>query len=241
MQLKKKIVIAAVAAAALGLSACGGDATSEPTTAETTAAVEPTTADQTTAPAEETAPAETEETAPEEPAEPAGDFPFEEGPVDSAEFVARYGAAMQGVEQMTITSTTPGSEPSVTQVDNSDPANPRSYAVIETMGQKMEIVTEGTTSWTRIDGGEWTESTVPDLGTGAVTDGSNFAEVELVSKADRQLKVVIDMSSFGAGNIEAQLWVDEQFRAAKTEMEMSGISTSTEYDYDSPVEIPAVS
>lgn len=236
----KRIAIAALAAAALGLSACGGDATPEESPVETTAAVETT---QATDP-EETAPEETTpaETAPaEEPAEPAGDFPFEEGPVDVGEFVSRYSAAMEGVDQMTITSSVPGSEPSTTQIDNSDPATPRSYAVVDAGGQKMEIVTEGQTSWTRVDEGEWTESTVPDLGEDAVTDGSNFTSVELVSAAERHFTVVMDMSALGGGEMEAQLWLDEEFRAQQTEMSIGDIVSTTTYDYDSPVDIPAVS
>lgn len=238
MRMKTNLIMAAVAAAALGLTACGGD--TEPT--ETTPpAAEETIAEETQAeetPAEETTEAEpTEEEAPAE--EPAGDFPYADGDtIDPQEFTDRLKAAMEGVDHMTIVSTVDGVEASTTQVDNSDPANPRSYSVSVMGEQKMEIVVEGETSWTRIDEGEWTEAPVdPSLGGATDLSETSYSTVELVSAADRQFTVGMDL---GGSTMEAGLTVDEQFRPSEMTIETSGMSTVATYDYESPVEIPEV-
>lgn len=242
MRTKSNLIIAAIAAAALGLSACGGDTEPAETTpaAETTAVEETTAAEPTEAePTEEEAPAEepTEEEGPAE--EPSGDFPYSDGDtVDPQEFTDRLTAALEGVDQMTINTTVDGVEASVTQVDNSDPANPRSYAV-STMGeQEMEIVVEGETSWTRIDGGEWTEAPVdPSLAGGTDLSQTTYSSVEVIDAAAKQFRVGIDM---GGSAIEADLTVDDQFRPFLMAMDAGGMATVATYDYDSPVEIPEV-
>lgn len=241
MRMNKNLIIAAAAAAALGLSACGGD--TEP--AETTPVAEETAVEETAAeetPAEETSAEETpaeEEPAEEPAAEPAGDFPYQDGDtVDPQDFTDRITAAMEGVDKMTITSSVDGTESSVTSVDNSDPANPRTYSV-STMGeQTIEIVVEGETSWTRIDEGEWTEAPVdPSLGGATDLSSTTYSAVELVSAADRQFNVTIDVMG---SPMEALLSVDEQFRPSEMEIGVSGVTTVATYDYDAPVEIPSV-
>lgn len=233
MRMNKNLIIAAVAAAAFGLSACGGEG--DP--AETTPVAEETVAEETVA--EET-PAE-ELPAEEEPAEeePAGDFPYQDGDtVDPQDFTDRITSAMEGVQQMTITSSVDGTASSVTSVDNSDPANPRTYSVTTMGEQKIEVVVEGESSWTRIDEGEWSEAPVdPSLGGATDLSDTAYSEVELVSAADRQFNVTMDVVG---SSMEALVTVDEQFRPSEMQIDAAGVSTVASYDYESPVEIPSV-
>lgn len=243
MKMPKSLVLSTAAVLALGLSACSdGSSDVEPTPdPATTVATEEAPVEETPteeAPVEET-PAEPEE--PAEPAEPAGDFPFEEGPVDVDEFTARYAEAMEGVQYATVTTESPEAGSQVVQVDNTDPANPRSYSVSQMDGQEMEMIIEGTTSWTRIDGGEWTEGQVPEGANDIVAQMAGaFESIELVNAADRQFLVTIPLGGVEGEPMEAMLWVDEQFRAERMEIELMGTTSVSTYDFDTPAEIPTV-
>lgn len=236
MQLRMRIAGTAVAALALFLSACGGDAT------ETPAPGEQETVTQTTEPAEEATEDSTDETAGETPAEESDDdeapvgFPFEEGPVDPPAFKALYEPAMSSVEFFTQTMEMEGTT-SITYVENTSPDNPSAYSITEADGMKMETVVRDGKTWARIDEGEWEEmgEVGDDIGADALE--SEFSEVELVDAAQRQFRVVMDLAGQGQ---EALLTVDEQFRAAVLEMEIADRTAVTTFDYETRMEIPEV-
>ncbi|MDO5677258.1 MAG: hypothetical protein Q4G35_07090 [Propionibacteriaceae bacterium] len=252
----RNTVIAALAVAALGLSACGGDATPAPgnTSPATTPAAAPAESTQPAAPAETTEPAPAEETTEAAPAEaPApADFPFEEGPVDLSQFIERYTAAQTSIKtsKSVQTSTASLSTPMVTYTDASDPNNIRSYSVIEGEGPKIETVGVGDEAYMRTDGGAWEKQDLPDIPGMGMSQAEGIAkaiaEVELVNKADRQFKVMLDLGAAlggeaGEAKIPTMMWLDEQFRLIKQEVEMMGVTSTTEYsNFDEPVDIPAV-
>ena len=235
-----KPLLAALACGVLALSACGG--ASAP--ANSTAAPQ-NTAQQTTQAAEPAStqaqePAQSSEPAPQAP---AGDFPFEEGPIDIAVWGQMYKKAMTSVKTMTMTSTNSSGEgDAVITVDNSDPANPRSHSVSKVAGQTIETVAIGSKSWVK-QGDAWVDSGID----GSAFSGQEFTNPEkafksvtLVDKAARQFAVEVNMGIDGSA-IPATLWLDEDFRASKMEISYQGIQSKTEYGkYNEPVEIPQV-
>lgn len=247
MNLHKTLTLSVAALLSLGLAACGDDAgetTTDPTTTaavvETTEASEPAE----TTPAETTPVEEPSDEATEDAAPPAsGDFPFSEGPVDPADFGAYYGPAMEGVKQVTITTETGGVPGSVTQVDLSNPDAPVSYNRMELGEQVIEVVVSDGMTHTRMDEGEWTSEPSADLGEMDVNAQFNtdaFSSIELVSAADRHFVVVMDLGLGGEG-METQMWLDEQGRVTRQLIGTGEFETTNSYDYDTPVNIPAVS
>lgn len=243
----KNFLLASLAAAALGLSACTTPSTP---TSESPVAPPASTASgdgtATATPSGTAEPSATESTPAEPETTPAaeGDFPYEEGPVDAADFAKRYGTAMTSVKTMTVeTVNSTGEGDSTGVLDLSDKKNPRSYFVTTMGGQKVELVTIDGKSWMRTDGSEWMES-----GTDGSADGLSQYEnadklikkVTLVSKAERKFEVDMDMSTDGQV-IPVTMWVDDQFRVTKQDITHQGISATTTYSkYDEPVEIPTV-
>lgn len=192
--------------------------------------------DETTEPGDEaTEPGD--ETGGEDPAPPAGDFPFEEGPVDVDEFTAMYTAAMEGVDHLLQTTEGAGAD-SVTFVDMSDPDNPRAYGTSEVEGTTIETVVADGVIWSREgEDGEWQQ--VGEMPSDEDLAGiqAEFESVELVDQAARQFSVEIPAME---GTQTALLTVDEQFRASVMEIEIMDQTVITSFDYETTMEIPEV-
>lgn len=217
----KKLILASIAAAALGLSACGGNAgdtttTPAPTTSAAVSESSPAASPDTTASTPETATTEaTTETSPTaEPTEessapaPSGDLPFPEGKVDVAAFADFVGPAMQSVKTMKQTASNPVSgEPQVTLTDMSDRSNVRTYNVSQVGDTKIEVVSEGAKIYTRTGGGEWKEEKLDPALQEQMQQQSGqaihsaeamkkmYSSVELVSAAEKKFNVVIDFAA----------------------------------------------
>ncbi|MHA7861297.1 hypothetical protein ACX1DX_07980 [Tessaracoccus sp. Y36] len=266
MALKRNVVIAAIAAAALGVSACSGTAetpqtqapaSSTATAQETGAGGSKSTAVETSAeatPTQEDSPAAepSEEESP--PEEASGELPWDEGPVDTEAFLDLYRPVQESITTMKMTTSTsvPGSE-TVTYVDSTDPTNPRTYTVLEAAGKKVESVTEGTTAYTRTDGGAWQEQQIPDSaeGTKPTLDAETLRglveSIELVDKDERKFTVVLDLGALvpsaapGTEGIPTTWWLDDQLRLVKQEMTIMEATVITEYsEFNQPVDIPQV-
>lgn len=242
----KKLILATLTVGALGLAACTGPGKTASETPAPAPSSQATQAPESTASAAPSpdAPSESAEAPMESTPAPDGDFPYEEGPVDAADFAKRYGAAMMSVKTMTIeTTNSTGQGNSTGVLDISDKSKPRSHFITDLSGAKMELVTIDGKSWMRTDGGPWEESGTD----GSADDFSQyenaekvFKKVTLVSRAERKFEVEMDISTDGQ-MVPATMWVDEQFRTVKQEIEMQGVSSTTTYSkYDEPVEIPEV-
>ena len=245
--MRTKTIVATVACASLGLSACGADdPLDEPSPAQETVA-DATTPEETIDPAPEVTPETTgEETAeateePDEAGAPTGDFPFDEGAVSPEEFADRYLEAVEAVDEMTVTSFVDGLQTSITGFDLTDRDNPVSYTVMEADGQIIESVSDNDGSWTRIGGeGEWEEMSYSDVNLETLVYGRDmFDSVELLDAEQRQFRVAMLLAEEGT-TTEVLLWLDDEFRVVRSEAEAAGFDGVTEYDYDAPVEIPDV-
>lgn len=238
MKLQVRIAGSAVAALALFLSACGGDdGGTTPPPAEPTVTGAPT---ETTDPGGETTEPGDETTEPggEDPAPPAGDFPFEEGPVDVDEFNSMLQGAMEGVEHLLLTTEGIEGMESTTFVDMADPDNVRAYGTAEMEGSVIETVVQDGQLWTRTDEGEWQQvGEVPEGEDDLANLDVQYESVELIDQAARQFSVEIPVEE---ATQTALLTVDEQFRASSMEMEVMGQTMINTYDYETTLDIPEV-
>lgn len=268
-----KTVIAALAVMALGLSACGGDTAPAPAETTAQASVEEAAPVETEEAAPiETAEATLEA---EEDVDLSGS-PFDEGEVDTEEFQKRYAAGQATVRTVTITQSTEAdlselqlpegielpegmdfsdalsgvAGRSVTYVDATDRDNVRSYTVIESGHGKSESVTVGGTWYIRAQGSEWVAQEIPDLEESYLEGADNLTQsinsARLVSKAERQFAVTVDLTSTVGesplgSDMEMNLWLDEQFRLIKQVVVSSGVTITNVYsNFNEPVDIPDV-
>lgn len=227
MATTRALIVAATCAAVLGLAGCAGSA-SWPMGPDPAASGTPTAASDLGRLSHQ---------------QLLGTSPFAEGPVDLGEFASRYRAAMLSVTSMTVRTTTASGEgDSVSRLDMSDAASPRSYSQTQTGGQVLEVVVEGATTWMRTDGADWVAQGIDNAGEDAWDDPAEaFQSVELVNATEGKFAVELKLSPSSTETIPATLYVDDQFRAKKLELDANGVRSTTEYlDYNEPVEIPEV-
>lgn len=229
----KRLATTAVAVFAVTVSACGAPEEG-PTSAEESSQSEAPSASASPS-AEETPSASASAS---ETSSPTAELPFEEGPVDPAEFGALYAEAYEDVDHVMWVLTAPMGETMTFYVERDGDTDAVAYSTIEADGKLNERVMRDGTMWVREDGGEWEDITgdseIPD--TFDTLTVPTFTDVELVSKAQREFYVTIENTD--AEPYEATLTIDEDFRPITMISEFEDLRSTTEYDFESTLEIP---